>query len=317
MVELVVSLLVTTGLAPVVRWLMLRNGVLDVPNHRSSHLLVTARGGGLACLVGVAAGALSRQGEGSVPWAPLAGVTALALVGFADDVVSLSAPLRLGLQLVCGVYVGATFGAGWALLVAGLVVVPTVVNIVNFVDGINGITGLTMAIWGVTAVVLGRQHHDAGLALIGALTAGAAVGFLPWNIPRARIFLGDVGSYLFGGLVAVGLLMAWEAGAPIAVAAAPLSVHVFDTALTIVRRARAGSPLMAAHREHIYQQLAVHWPHVMVSLLASTLALAVTAAWALGGPLLGGVGTIAALAIYAALGHLATRRRPVSASGLG
>ncbi|WP_344130693.1 hypothetical protein [Pedococcus bigeumensis] len=278
---------------------------------------MTARGGGLACSVGVAAAALAQQRHGDVPWLAMACVAALALVGFADDLFSLTPSLRLGLQLLCGAVIGLSFGAGWGLVVAAVVVVPTAVNVVNFVDGINGITGFTMALWGVTSFVLGRQHDHAGLALVGAATAGAAIGFLPWNIPTARIFLGDVGSYLFGGLVGVGLLMAWQAGAPIAVAVAPLIVHLFDTALTIARRARAGAPLMTAHREHIYQRLAGHWSHLRVSLLASSLALAVTAAWALGGPVLGGFVTIAGLATYAALGHLVTRRHTAAKPGVG
>jgi UDP-N-acetylmuramyl pentapeptide phosphotransferase/UDP-N-acetylglucosamine-1-phosphate transferase len=293
-----------------VRPLLVRGGVVDRPNHRSSHSVTTARGGGVACLVGVAAGGLVAHGD--TPWVAIAVAAVLAVVGFADDVATLPAGLRLVLQLLCGGALGLALGGGWGLVVAAVVVLPTVVNIVNFMDGINGITGFTMTLWGATAMVLGTTHDSRALAIVGAVTAGAALGFLPYNIPVARLFLGDAGSYLFGALVSVGLLLAWQVGAPVAVAVAPLGLHLFDTGLTVARRAVAGESLMVAHRQHLYQRLVLRLSHVKVSLIFVTLALLTTLAWSVG-LVVGAVGTVLALGTYLCLALLVTRRPPAPA----
>jgi UDP-N-acetylmuramyl pentapeptide phosphotransferase/UDP-N-acetylglucosamine-1-phosphate transferase len=282
-VELVVGLLVTAGLSPVVRAAMLRHGVLDVPNHRSSHTVAVARGGGLACLGGVlVAVAVAAVRGTSVPWVAVAACAMLSLLGLADDRLTLSPMPRVAIQVLAGGAVGLAAG-GVVGLVVGALLMTCVVNVVNFMDGINGITSLTMAVWGLVALLVGRQHDADGLALVGALAAGAALGFLPWNSPVPRLFLGDAGSYLFGALAASGLVLAWGEGAPVLLVAAPLAVYAADTAWTLVGRARRGARLTEAHREHTYQHLTsgpTAWPHLAVAAAVAGLALAITAAWA-------------------------------------
>jgi UDP-N-acetylmuramyl pentapeptide phosphotransferase/UDP-N-acetylglucosamine-1-phosphate transferase len=153
-----------------------------------------------------------------------------------------------------------------------------IVNAVNFMDGINGITSVVMAVWGVTALAVAADSGVESLQVIGGVTLGAALGFLPWNALRPRLFLGDVGSYLLGGLVGAGLIVGWLEGASVAVLAAPLAPYAADTGWALVRRARRGSPLMVAHREHAYQRL-VHeaeLSHVTVCLLVLAFSVAVT-----------------------------------------
>lgn len=260
----VVLVLVTAGMACVLvgpaRAFMMRRGVVDSPNHRSSHHTVTPRGGGLACLAAVVLGSVAAVLAGAeVEWVGLLAAVVLALLGLADDHLRLPALPRLGGQLLVGGATGWYLGGPvWALIGAGVTVV--LVNAVNFMDGINGITALTMAVWGAGSIVVGLMESVEELAVIGSLTAGAAIGFLPWNAPNARIFLGDVGSYLFGGLAAAGVLVAGTSAPPgearqsaVVPVVAALSVYLVDVFVTIARRAVRRAPLLEAHREHVYQ----------------------------------------------------------------
>ncbi|MGO4340869.1 hypothetical protein [Pedococcus sp. 2YAF34] len=283
MTPFLLSLFVTLGAAPAVRSLLLRGGILDVPNHRSSHVLPTPRGGGLACLLGVVVALASAQALGvRVPWLAAVAAIALGAIGFADDRAGLSPVVRLSGQVAGGLLMGVAAGGGW-LLVAGAVITPVVVNIVNFMDGINGITSLSVGVWGATAWLLGVSVGAEPLWVLGAATAGAALGFLPWNAPTARLFLGDVGSYLFGGLVAAGIVVGLETEASPLVLTAPLALYLADTGTVLVRRAARAAPLMEAHCEHAYQRLTsvVRLPHIAVALLVAGMASVVTAAWAL------------------------------------
>ena len=281
MPEFLVTLAVTFVAAPLASRQLLARGFLDIPNHRSSHTTPVPRGGGLACLAGAAAGVLVAHTQGrEVPWLLVLLVVALTAVGFADDRQGLSAVFRLAAQVAAGATMGWALGGGYWILVAAIVV-PVVVNVVNFMDGINGITSLTMAVWGITAFAVGHAHAVLPLSVVGALTAGSALGFLPWNAPTARLFLGDSGSYLFGALVGAGLLIGWSEGAPVVLLAAPLTLYLTDTGTVLAKRALRGDPLFEAHREHVYQRLtgASGLPHVAVSLAVAALAAAMTISW--------------------------------------
>jgi len=281
-VELFASFAVTITAAPAARSWMLRQGCVDVPNHRSSHVVPTARGGGVACLLGlfgavvVAVIGVPRE----VPWALVAGSTALSLVGYADDRADLPPGVRLSAQVIVGVAMGAALGGGWLIAVGGFVA-AVVVNMVNFMDGINGITSLSLTVWGAAAWVVGTVHDSHGLQLIGAAVIGCSLGFLPWNAPSARLFLGDVGSYLFGGLVTAGLVLGLSSGVPMMPLLAPLMIYAADTTATLVRRAARRESLVQAHREHVYQRL-VSTPritHLAASTGVAVLGAVLTATW--------------------------------------
>lgn len=281
-VELLVSLTVTSASVPLVRVLLVRRGLVDLPNPRSSHRSPTPRGAGLACLLGVLTALAVTQAAGrNVPLSAVAAAVVLALLGFADDRSSLPAVRRLVAQVLVGCLLGLALGGGWLLVVGGLLT-PLVVNIVNFMDGINGITSLSAAGWGLTAWVVAAAQGIPQLGLIGAVTAGSALGFLPWNAPTAKVFLGDAGSYLFGGLVTAGLMVGWSAGASPLLLAAPLALYLADTGTVLLRRLVRGDPVMQAHREHVYQRMvsSVGLPHLAVAGLVVVLALLVTLAWA-------------------------------------
>lgn len=251
---------------PVVRRVMLRKGILDNPNERSSHTVAVPRGGGWACLVGVATGCLAGRALGyQTPWKTVGGATLLALVGFADDQIDVPVIQRLAAQ----VGVGMAADASTKAFPFGLATVPTLVNVVNFMDGINGITALTATAWGAGAAAVGHRTRNGHVAVTGASLAGAALGFLPHNLRRDRMFLGDVGSYLIGGMMALTALhpsLSWRARGAVL---APLVPYLADTGITMARRAAQGHSLVTAHREHAYQKLAneLKFGHIPVALM--------------------------------------------------
>lgn len=242
---------VTCALAPAVRRLMLKVGTIDVPNHRSSHTTPVPRGGGVAAIGGAASALLITRCRPRVGF--LLPVAGLAVVGYLDDHRSarggLPAASRLGAQLLAGsLLTKEPIDRGIAA-----VLTPSVVNIVNFMDGINGISALTALVWGVNT----QAATSADARLLGALAAGAGLGFLPWNVPTARLFLGDSGSYLLGGLMAAGIVRAHADDQLLAAVclAAPLMPYTADAAQAIARRRAAGASLTEAHREHVYQRI--------------------------------------------------------------
>lgn len=276
-----ISLVVTLAVAPVVRSFALRAGFLDVPNHRSSHTLPTPRVGGIACIVGVVVACVAAEVSGSdVPWWVVGGALTMAAVGLADDRASLPTLLRLGLQIVVGLVCGFALG-GPALAALGALAVPVVVNAVNFMDGVNAISSLTLAVWGITTALVGSAESVPELQLVGAAAAAAALGFLPWNAPHARLFLGDGGSYFFGCLVALGIVLGVHEGVSVPLLVAPLAVYAADTAFTLAGRAARGEPVLEAHRSHVYQRLTNEGglPHVASATIAAGFAALVTAGW--------------------------------------
>lgn len=241
---------------------------------------------------------------------------ALALVGFADDRFDLSPLVRIALQVAAGVLIGWSLGGLWLVLVGGILS-PVVVNVVNFMDGINGITGLSVSVWGATAWVVGLTMRIPDVWLIGAVALGAALGFLPWNLPTAKLFLGDAGSYLFGGLVVAGLMTGLAAGASLVVLAAPLALYLADTGTVLLRRARRGERLMTAHRGHTYQRLAEArgLTHPRVALLVATSAAVISLAWTSMNIVAACSLTAAILALYLATPSIMTRWRLLDEAG--
>jgi UDP-N-acetylmuramyl pentapeptide phosphotransferase/UDP-N-acetylglucosamine-1-phosphate transferase len=216
------------------------------------------------------------------------GIILMTSLGFADDLRHLGPRLKMLLLVVAAapvLLVGTLEQTSlpWVGEIAlGVLAMPLTLfwvagltNAFNFMDGIDGIAGLTAVVTGALYWQVGVSTGDADLTLFAGLMTGAALGFLPWNFPRARIFMGDTGSLPLGMLLAtLGLLAARPAPggeAPqLAFPAAVLALgpFVFDTAFTLVRRALRGERLGEAHREHLYQRLSRLWGgHARVSLL--------------------------------------------------
>ena len=308
----VVTAGVTFALCPPLIVLLKRHGRYDVVSSRSSHSSPTPRSGGLAVMGGAGAAVaaatllLGHRWDAAV-WAALAGAGTLGAVGLADDVKDRPPLLRLLAQVSVGVGCGGVI-AGLIGALAGAIVVPAAVNMVNFMDGINGLCAGHAAVWGVGALLASTAGGGPVLAVLGAISLGGGLGFLPWNAPRARLFLGDVGSYFFGALAGLGILACLPAVRTttsgltvLALVCAPLLLFAVDTSVALSRRILAGEPVLSAHRTHVYQRLVNEGrlPHWAVSAVMVITSLLVTfaAAWALAmGAVVGLVAATAYLA---------------------
>jgi Fuc2NAc and GlcNAc transferase len=257
--------------------------IVDLPNERSSHVRPTPRGGGLAIVAVVLGGtALYSAATGAwlLTWPFLAGGALVAGISFVDDVRTASSGSRFIIQCLAALIAvgGLTtwqvellpFGA--VLPAAGILLaflwVVGLTNAYNFMDGIDGIAGTQAVVGGLAWAVIGLLIGSPVTTLIALLLAGAALGFLHYNWPPARIFMGDVGSAFLGFSFAI---MPAVSGAtrPGMLAAASLisGVFVFDALLTFVRRLLNGEKVFEPHRSHLYQRLASGRTHGSVTLL--------------------------------------------------
>ncbi|ADP80295.1 glycosyl transferase [Pseudofrankia inefficax] len=279
---------VTLAATPLVIAYMRRLSVLDVANERTLHTRPTPRGGGAAVVLGLFSGVVFTvltSGRASAPdLLPMTlAVTLFGLLGLAEDVggdIGGIAPLRrLALQalaaaaLTAMTVVSVAIGAGRpglgmvaAAVVIGPVWITGFVNAFNFMDGVNGISATQATVAGVGYALVGTVHHSPPLVAGGTVLAGAALGFAPFNMPRALVFLGDVGSYAIGGAIAALALQAAVSGVPVEAVAAPVVLYLADTATTLVRRIRTGERWYLPHRGHAYQRLVTAgWSHTTVA----------------------------------------------------
>lgn len=287
-VAFVVASLLTILAMPLVLSILRRNNSFDLPNERSSHSIPTPRGAGLAQILGVT-GALAFTG-----WIPVSGLVAVAgfsALGAADDFKPRPPLIRLILQFALA-SVSIILAFHWSsalgllpllgIFVAVLVLVWTV-NSINFMDGINGISVIHGIIFGlVYAVMLWRVGLTEWVTL-GAAIAGVSLAVMPWNWGRkAKVFLGDSGSYLLGAAVGVLLLVTWFEGPGFLIALAPMTIYIADTASTLISRLWRRESLTQAHKNHAYQRLVQNaWSHPKTALFVGGLS-TITSLIALG-----------------------------------
>lgn len=253
--------------------------LVDRPNARSSHAQPTPRGGGVAIMLTFLGGAgwLAFSLVDGNAWLIVVSVAAVAVMSFCDDRFDLSWRVRLGGHLFVAA-VGALWfrpelgGLGWLLVPVLVLLLAGHANAFNFMDGINGIASGQAVVAGIALAVLalepGGGWHPAGV--LALLLAGSAAGFLPHNFPRARMFMGDVGSVPLG--LTLMLLSAWLARDQGFSLWLPLLVvhsgFMLDTAATLVRRWQRGDRLQEAHREHFYQLwVRAGWSHSATTML--------------------------------------------------
>ncbi len=272
--------------------LLHRASAIDVPDPRSSHTIPTPRGGGAPIAVGLLVAAALIHSAVALPFA--VAVAFFGMIGFADDLRRLPVGRRLVLQCaggaaVAGVLVGHLVMAPAALATVGAVTAVWVigfVNVFNFMDGVNGISAANALIGGVAYACLGTCRPDRFLVAAGAAVAASALAFLPWNAVRARVFLGDVGSYGLGAALAVLAACAVIRGIAPEAVLGPLALYLTDTVWTLQRRIRAGEQWLKPHRTHIYQQWCdVGWSHQRVTVVsaAGTILLCLLGAASLSG----------------------------------
>jgi Fuc2NAc and GlcNAc transferase len=268
-----------------VRRYALRAKLLDIPNSRSSHAAPTPRGGGLAI-------ALSSLAASSVlacldlvdtkTILALVAGGAIALVGFLDDRRRLSAKLRFIVHMSAAIVAVAVldgvpvdfFGSlglnnYWVGAGLAVVVFAWATNLFNFMDGIDCLAGSEAIFISAGGAILNSLYGgDSGITVAWLCMAAATLGFLPWNWPPARLFMGDVGSGFLGfTLTVLAMTTSRRVGIPIEVWAILGGVFLVDASITLIRRMVRGDNWFEAHRMHAYQHLALKWRgHLPVTL---------------------------------------------------
>lgn len=263
--------------------------LLDVPNARSAHSAPTPRGGGIAfvaiILVGLVLLAWLQLLDNGLALGIFGAGAMVAVLGFADDHGHIAARWRL---------VGHTLAAAWALFWLGgappltlgsqewhwglmglpvaMLFIVWFLNLYNFMDGIDGLAAVEALSLCAGGALCALVADDASLIPVLALTAAAVAGFLCWNFPQARIFMGDAGSGFLGVLLAV-LALAAAHGRPdlfwswIILA----GIFVVDATFTLIRRLLRGERVYQAHRSHAYQIASRRWGHSRVTLVVAVL----------------------------------------------
>ncbi|GGD42640.1 glycosyltransferase family 4 protein [Pseudoxanthomonas indica] len=246
----------------------LRRQLLDAPGERRSHSVATPRGGGIAIVASLLVAACWlgwHAPEQRLMFASFAvGLVLVAGVGWWDDHRPLSPWWRLAVHALAATLLAWTcwHASGWLPAVVAWLAVMALVNIWNFMDGIDGIAS-TQAALSALAFLFVLAGPWAWLA--GALFA-ACLGFLPFNFPRARIFLGDVGSGALGYALAGLLAVASMAAQPVWLLILPMLPFLVDAGFTLASRILRGDRWWTPHVGHVYQQAARRFGHVAVTL---------------------------------------------------
>ena len=273
----------------VLRRYALASSLMDIPNERSSHSVPTPRGGGVAIVLSFLAVLPLLGVLQLLPWSFVIGIvgagSGVAVLGFLDDHGHIAARWRLlghfssaawalywlgGLPLVQ--VFGYAFDLGLIGNVLAAVYIVWLLNLYNFMDGIDGIASVEAICVCLGGALLYVLLGAANLALVPVLLAAAVAGFLCWNFPPARIFMGDAGSGFLGLL---SLQAAWIKSDLLWSWIILLGVFVVDATFTLLRRLLRGDKVYEAHRSHAYQyasrQFAGHRP-VTLSVLLINLA---------------------------------------------
>ncbi len=262
-----------------------RVGLMDVPSDRRSHAVVTPRGGGLSMVLVVGAGlayfAITQQVRVAI--GALVGLALVAAVGWLDDHKDLSVRVRLLAHFVASILLAASSGLPpWGMALT-FVCAIVLINVWNFMDGINGIAASQAAVFAAVSAVLLTSPMAVWLSV---LLLGACIGFLPFNFPRARIFMGDVGSGALGFLIAVLLSFGMREThgiLPIWLLAFPLAPFLVDAGWTLLARILKREAWWTAHVTHVYQvwsrRLGAHLPvtlaYLVLALLGAGLAISI------------------------------------------
>jgi Fuc2NAc and GlcNAc transferase len=258
-----------------VRRYALARRMLDVPNERSSHAVATPRGGGIAIVIATLLTVVMAAAMGVTSWrwavAIFGGGVVVAVVGFMDDHRHLRRRWRLLGHFTAAAWVLAVTGGLPELRVLGVTMVAGLpaqmiaavglvwlLNLTNFMDGIDGIAAIeviSVALGGVLLyAVSDGSARDWSLPLI---LAASTFGFLVWNWPPAKIFMGDAGSGFVGLLLGVLTLQAGSRSPDLLWSwVILLGVFVVDASVTLARRAARRERIYEAHRSHAYQHAA-------------------------------------------------------------
>ena len=291
-----VVFVVTAVLVDVMILVATRLRLVDVPSNRSAHSLPTARGGGMPLVLSCCLASTAVCFRWPVYAFPVAlGVILpsliIAIVGFWDDIRPLRALLRLVVQIGAAVGIVAVLGPvrglhlpglpfidfGWLAWPLSVVWVVGFINAFNFMDGSDGMAALAALAVAIGFVGISYSDGDFPVVLLSSFVGAAAAGFLVFNWPPARVFMGDVGSAFLGTFFAALTLFDVTGSTelnfmPLAMAAWP---YIYDPLLTVIRRVWGGHNPLVPHREFLFHRLVRSGiSHAAVAVLYAVLAAA-------------------------------------------
>lgn len=274
------SFVLMLGCTPLVRRLALRARILDHPGPRRVHRDAVPTLGGLAMVVaalGVAWLARALPGEvRELDVRPLLGLSLAAIpllgMGLVDDTVGVPPRVKLAVQVLAGVILmafgygvplvsnpfGLPFESGWLSGPLAVLWVVVVINAINLIDGLDGLASGVVLIAAATLWWVGRGHGDVYVMFLCSLLIGTTAGFLMFNFPPAKIFMGDTGSHFLGLVLAAASLLENRKATTTAALLFPLTalaVPLADSLFAFGRRLKAGRPVFSADGEHVHHRL--------------------------------------------------------------
>jgi UDP-GlcNAc:undecaprenyl-phosphate GlcNAc-1-phosphate transferase len=290
--------------------------VVDTPEARKAHDRPTPKGGGVGIVTAFLVGLVllyyfaqfARLADEYFVGV-IAAAFAIAVVAFLDDLYDYSFQIKLGVQTLAALvavgtgiyihdyrvpYVGPVY-IGWAGVPVTVAWLLFTTNAVNFIDGLNGLAGGVILIASAFLALFSASYGGWFCYAASGLLGAGLLGFLPFNFPRARIFMGDVGSQFCGFMIAVlGVVASRFEGASLSFMLVPLLLSgvLFDVAFTLLRRLLAGENVTRAHRGHLYQVAQrsgvpavtvtlIHWGFAVFGGLCGVVFLLVTGEWKL------------------------------------
>jgi UDP-GlcNAc:undecaprenyl-phosphate/decaprenyl-phosphate GlcNAc-1-phosphate transferase len=269
---LICCFLLSLLLTPLVKFIALKIGATDKPNHRKVHVRVMPRLGGLAIFISFVAGVLISDVEGSNTLYILLGSAIIILTGILDDMMELSAKVKLAGQLLAaGIvvfgggmkidFVALPFGGEWDFDYLSVPVtifwIIGVTNSINLIDGLDGLASGVSSIALVAITGMALIKGDPFVTALGLILLASTLGFLVHNFHPAKIFLGDTGSLFLGFIISVLSLLGFKNVTfislivPVIILGVPLS----DTFFAIIRRITNNKPLTAPDKYHLHHCL--------------------------------------------------------------
>jgi len=286
---LVISCAISWVLTYLLRRFALYKNLLDIPNNRSSHTVPMPRGGGLAIVLTFSLGLVVLYISGGLSIRHLSGFLGaggiVALIGFIDDRAHVSPLWRLLTHMCAAIWgvtsigtissftlFGHTLELHWLGYALSVVILVWSLNLYNFMDGIDGIAASEAIFIADSGLLFATLAGNTSLQIVAILLIGATAGFLFWNWPPAKIFMGDVGSGFLG--IVLGMFAYLTAKDGIVSFWAWLIIFGafwIDATLTLLRRIFNGLTWYEAHRTHAYQHAAIKWGHLRVTAMLSVI----------------------------------------------
>ncbi|MCS7059975.1 MAG: MraY family glycosyltransferase [Anaerolineae bacterium] len=265
------ALVIALAMTPVSKWLAPHVGVMDRPNARKIHAAPVPRMGGLAIFIAVMAvvGLFGGQQEIQQTAAILFGAAFMSFLGLADDRFTLSAYLRLALQLGAALFVWFAgvrvqmLSIEWLDAALTVLWIVGISNAMNFLDNMDGLLAGISAVMSGFFLVLAVLNGQVLVATLSAALMGACIGFLFWNLNPASVFMGDSGSMFLGFLLAcVAIKLRFVAQTPSVSWMVPvivMALPIFDMTMVVISRLRRGkNPLTTPGKDHTSHRIAAH-----------------------------------------------------------